>query len=107
MMRGDVVTVAIQGDFGKPRPAVVIQSNFFDEHPSVTVLPITGTLHNAPLIRVTVTPDTQNGLQKTAQVMIDKAQTIMRDKIGSTIGTLDDRTMISINRYLAIFFGIA
>ncbi|MGE4356804.1 type II toxin-antitoxin system PemK/MazF family toxin [Halothiobacillus sp.] len=49
-MRGDLVTIAIQGDFGKPRPAVVIQSDQFGEHPTVTVLPMTGTLVDAPLL---------------------------------------------------------
>ena len=63
-MRGDIVTVAMQGDFGKPRPALVIQSDQFVEHTSVTVLPITSTLVNAPLLRITVQPDPENGLQK-------------------------------------------
>ena len=29
MKRGDVVIVSAPGDFGKPRPAVVIQSDIF------------------------------------------------------------------------------
>ncbi len=62
MRRGDFVTVAIQGDFGKPRPALVIQANQFGEHTSVTVLPITSTLVAAPLLRVTVQPSAENGL---------------------------------------------
>jgi len=44
MMRGDLVTIASQGEFGKPRPALVIQANQFSEHTSVTVLLITSTL---------------------------------------------------------------
>ena len=54
MMRGDLVTIAMQGDFGKPRPALVIQANQFSEHSSVTVLPITSTMVAAPLLRITV-----------------------------------------------------
>ena len=42
MKRGDLVTVALSGDYGKPRPALVIQSDLFDEHPSITILPVTG-----------------------------------------------------------------
>lgn len=64
MMRGSLVTIAMQGDFGKPRPALIIQANQFSEHTSVTVLPITSTLVAAPLLRITIQPDTKNGLQK-------------------------------------------
>ena len=42
--RGDLVTVALPGNYGKPRPALVIQSDLFEEHPSVTILPITSEL---------------------------------------------------------------
>lgn len=74
MKRGALITVAMQGDFGKPRPALVVQSDHFDEHPSVTVLPITSTLVEAPLLRITVQPSPRNGLQGGSQVMIDKAR---------------------------------
>ncbi len=48
-MRGDFVTIAMQGDFGKPRSALVVQANPFNEHSSITVLPVTSTLVAAPL----------------------------------------------------------
>ena len=54
MKRGDLVTVAVSGDYGKPRPALVVQADAFDLHPSVIVLPLTSELHDAPLFRVTV-----------------------------------------------------
>jgi mRNA interferase MazF len=47
MKRGDLVTVAVQGDFGKPRPALIIQADQFGDHPSVTVLLITSSLVEA------------------------------------------------------------
>lgn len=105
--RGDLVTVTIQGGFGKPRPALIIQANQFNEHTSVTVLPITGTIVNAPLLRITLLPGEENGLQKTSQVMVDKAMTIKRDKIRATFGRVDDGAMIEIERCLAVFLGIA
>lgn len=55
-MRGDLVTIAMQGDFGKPRPALVIQANQFNQHSSMTVLPITSTIVAAPLLRITLEP---------------------------------------------------
>lgn len=74
MMRGDFVTIAMQGDFGKPRPALVIQADQFREHATVTVLPVTSTLIAAPLFRVTVQPSAENGLRKPSQVMVDKSR---------------------------------
>jgi len=106
-MRGDLVTVVMQGDFGKPRPALVIQADPFDEHITVTVLPITSTLVTAPLLRITVQPDAANGLQKPSQVMIDKTMTVMRDKLGPAFGCIDADTLIEIERCLAVFLGIA
>ena len=107
MRRGDLVTVALQGDLGKPRPALVIQSDLFDEHPSVTILPVTGELRAAPLFRIAVNPDELNGLNKPSQVMVDKPQSIARERIGTVIGRLDDETMLAVNRALAVFLGFA
>jgi len=107
MRRGDLVTVALQGDLGKPRPALVIQSDLFDSHPSVTILPVTGELHVAPLFRIAVSPSELNGLAKPSQVMVDKPQSISREKIGEVIGHLDDETMLAVNRALAVFLGFA
>ena len=89
MTRGDFVTIASQGDFGKPRPALVMQTDAFSEHPSITVLLVSSTWIDAPLLRVGVQPTPENGLQKPSQVMVDKAMTIERDKVGPAFGRLD------------------
>jgi mRNA interferase MazF len=107
MRRGDLVTIALSGDYGKARPALVIQSDLFDQHPSVTILPLTSELRKTPLFRITVEPDPGNGLRKPSQVMIDKTQTVPREKIGSTIGRLDDESLMAIDRALAVFLGFA
>lgn len=107
MIRGDLVTIAIQGDFGKSRPALVIQANQFSEHSSVTVLPITSTIVAAPLLRVTVQPSAKNGLRKPSQVMVDKAMTVKRDKIGAAFGRIDLDALVEVERCLAVFLGIA
>ena len=107
MMRGDLVTIAMQGDFGKPRPALVIQANQFSEHSSATVLPITSTIIAAPLLRVTVHPSAENGLRKPSQVMVDKAMTVKRDKLGQAFGHIDADTLVQVERCLAVFLGIA
>jgi mRNA interferase MazF len=101
------VIIAMPGDFGKPRPALVIQSDQFDEHATVTILPISSTLVDAPLFRVTVKSCEKSGLQKPSQVMVDKVMTVKRDKIGDRIGTAGDDVMLTIARCLAVFLGIA
>ncbi|MBU6994179.1 type II toxin-antitoxin system PemK/MazF family toxin [Ferrovum myxofaciens] len=107
MMRGDFVTIVMQGDFGKPRPALVIQADQFGEHATVTVLPMTSTLVAAPLLRTPIQPSAENGLNKPSQVMIDKAMTVKRDKLGQAFGRIDGVVMTEVERCLAVFLGIA
>lgn len=107
MRRGDFVTIAMQGDFGKPRPALIVQSDQFNEHASVTVLLVSSALVDAPLLRVTVKPNAENGLQKVSQVMVDKAMTVKKDKLGEAFGHLNADGMLEIERCLAVFLGIA
>jgi len=105
--RGDLVTVALPGDLGKPRPAVVIQADHFSKLAAVTVLPITSTLVQAPLLRVQVEPSGHNGLRASSQIMIDKVQTPPVARIAEPFGRLDGATMAAVNRALAVFLGLA
>ena len=107
MRRGDLVTVTLPGAYGKPRPALVVQSDLFDEHPSITILPVTSELRATPLFRVEVAPSAANGLRKPSQVMVDKAQTVPRDKLGRSFGRLEDDKLLAVTRALALFLGIA
>lgn len=107
MRRGDLVTIALPGAYGKPRPALVIQSDLFDEHPSLTILPLTSELRAAPLLRIEIAPDPGNGLHLPSQVMVDKAHTVPREKVGTPIGRLDEATMLAVTRALAVFLGVA
>lgn len=107
MRRGDFVTIAAPGDYGKPRPGLVIQADQFREHMSVTVLPLSSTLVAAPLLRITVHPDAENGLQKPSQVMVDKVMTVRRDKVGAAFGRIHVDALVEVERCLAVFLGIA
>ena len=107
MRRGDLVTVALQGDQGKPRPALVMQSDHYEALASVTILPITSTLIDAPLLRIAIEPDQHNGLSRSSQIMVDKPQTPLRSRLGPIIGHIDDTTLLSVNRALAVFLGLA
>ena len=106
MKRGDLVTIALQGDYGKPRPALIVQSDLFDEHPSVTILPITSDLRETPLFRIRVLPNAANGLQKTSDIMADKVQSVPRERIGDTFGHISAEQMLEVSRSLAVFLGV-
>lgn len=107
MKRGDLVTIALQGDYGKPRPALVIQADLFAATRSRTVLPLASAPQDAPLLRVRVEPTPGNGLRVSSWVRIDKPATVPADRIGASFGRLDDAAMVSVNRSLALFLGLA
>ena len=108
IIRGDVVTVAASGDYGKPRPAVVVQSDVFPaEHASVIVCQMTSTLTDAPDFRVTVEPSARNGLRRTSQIMADKPVTVRRERISARIGRLDSPELLRLNRALAFCMGLS
>jgi mRNA interferase MazF len=104
--RGDLVTIALPGDYGKPRPALVMQSDAFHELPSVTVLPLTTDLHDWPLFRIMIQPSRANGLRQASQVAVDKTATVPRPKIGQRIGRADAGTMRAVHAALASFLGL-
>jgi mRNA interferase MazF len=104
--RGDLVTIAVSGDYGKPRPALVVQSDAFDLHPSVIVLPLTTDLHDTPLFRITVNAGKETGLRTRSQVMVDKAITVPRGKIGQRIGRLSSPAMQAIENALRDFLDL-
>ena len=106
MKRGDLVPVVLAGAYGKPRPALVIQSDLFARHPSVTILPITTEIRPIETFRIAVEPSERNGLRAHSQIMVDKAHTIPRDKAGDPFGELESRTLTAVNRALAVFLGL-
>jgi mRNA interferase MazF len=108
MKRGDVVTVAAAGDYGKPRPAVIVQTDALPaEHASVVVCQMTSELSEAPDFRITIEPTTKNGLRARSQVMADKPVTIRRERIGRQVGRLDERDVVRLNIALAFVMGLA
>jgi mRNA interferase MazF len=106
VIRGDIVTVAISGDYGKPRPALVVQDDAFAALESVTVLRLTSDLRDAPFVRITLHPSAGNGLRLASQIMIDKAATVPRKRLGERIGRADPATMDAVNDALTRFLGL-
>jgi mRNA interferase MazF len=107
MSRGDVVIVAAPGDYGKPRSAVIVQTDAFPEtHGSVVVCQMTSELVEADF-RITIEPNPETGVRMRSQVMADKPVTIRRERIGRVIGRLAARDMARINVALTFVMGLA
>jgi mRNA interferase MazF len=105
--RGQFITVVVAGDYGKPRPALVVQSNLFNELPSVVVCPLTTVLRpDADQFRLDVMPNDQNGVLEPSQITIDKITVVRTDKIGKLIGSADSALMLRVSRALALFLGV-
>ena len=108
MKRDDVVVVAASGEDGKPRPAVIIQSDAFPEsHASVIVCQMTSDLVDAPDFRLTVHPSRENGLRTPSQIMADKPVTVRRERIGQRIGRLHAGDVGRLDMALAFVVGLA
>lgn len=107
MERGDLVTVAMAGDYGKPRPVLVIQSDHLPETDSVLVCLLTTTLRDVPLFRFSLPANQETGLRQPSQVMVDKIMAVRRDRCGARIGKVDPAIMLALNRLLAFVVGVA
>ncbi len=107
MTRGDLVIVAAPGDYGKPRPAVIVQSDAIPEsHGSIVICQTTSDLVEADF-RITIEPGPETGLRLRSQVMADKPVTIRRERIGQRIGRLGANDIARLNVALAFVMGLA
>ena len=105
--RGDVVIAVLTGDYGKPRPVVVVQSDLFNPtHSSIVVCPITTHLVESPLFRLAVSPDPGNGLRAESQIMVDKVATLLDDRIRKRIGTLSPSELRALDRALRVWLAL-
>ncbi|MGI8913992.1 MAG: type II toxin-antitoxin system PemK/MazF family toxin [Chloroflexota bacterium] len=108
MRRAEIWIVAGGSDYtGKPRPAVILQDDRFDGTDSVTVCAFTTDPTEAPLFRLPVEPNAENGLRAPCRLMVDKVTTVPRTKIGARVGRLPDEDLVRVNRALLVFLGLA
>jgi mRNA interferase MazF len=97
----------VPGDSGKPRPAVVIQADWFDALPTVVVLPLISSLQHAAVTPIDVAPTDESGPKVPSQIAADRPQAVSHPKVGPTIGRLDNSVMLAVHRALAVFLGPA
>lgn len=105
--RGDIFVGALSGDFGKPRPLLVIQTDMLNEtHPSVLVCPITSHVTLLKTFRLALDPNADNGLQERSEIMIDKVSAIARSRLSQRIGTLSPAEMLQVEQILRFLMGL-
>ena len=108
MKRGDLVTVAASGPYGrKPRPAIIVQSDDFPTAISVTICPLTSEAADAPLLRLRLEPDDANGLTQVSWAMIDKITTVRRSHVGRQFGRLSNADLTRVSNSVLVFLGLA
>jgi mRNA interferase MazF len=104
LKRGDIALVAPPGEFGKPRPALIIQAALPSEN--ITYLPITSDLLRVPHVRIPIRPDPQNGLQLSSEIMVDMIQTSSLSKFRQVIGSVEPATMVLVEKSLSLHLGL-
>lgn len=109
MRRGDLVTVATSGDYGKPRPAVIVTSDILltDNSDAVVVCQLTSVIDETARFRVAVAPTDGNGLKLRSDIMADKPVAVSRRRIGSAIGRLSDADIRRLDVALAFALGLS
>ncbi|MET3892590.1 mRNA interferase MazF [Bosea sp. OAE506] len=108
MKRGDIVIVAASGDYSKPRPAVVVQSDGMPaNHPSIVVCQMTSLLSEASDFRITLEPTIANGLRLRCQIMVDKPTTVKTERISRSIGRLTTDELSRLDKSLGAVLGFA
>lgn len=106
--RGDIVVVAARGAYtGKPRPALVVQSDAFNPtHASITICPITSDCVDAPLFRISLPAGKRTGLELQSQVMVDKIVSLPAATLGRRIGRVEsselDQIAMALQTWLSI-----
>ena len=96
--------MSLPGDYGKPRPALVIQNDLLNELDSLVLCPVSSDLRITD--KVTVEPSAANGLRQTSQVMVDKLSTLPRSKVGETFGQLEVEKMRAVDRAMMLVIGV-
>ena len=105
MRRGETIIVSLAGDFGKPRPAVVVQMDKLAGLDTVIVCPLTSELSEELRLRPVIEPDETNGLRLTSQAMVDKITAVRLTRVRSSIGQLSPADMTRIDQVVGFVLG--
>jgi mRNA interferase MazF len=107
LTRGELVIVSLPGDYGKPRPAVILENDALEGRLDSYVIALLTTFdEGARVLRVVVEPTPENNLRKQSRVMVDKLYAIPSHRMHQRIGKLDAETMRGVDRALLILLNL-
>lgn len=105
--RGDIV-LAVHADLGKPRPAVVVQADTFNENAmTILVCPLTSDITERLPLRPIVPASPDTGLRERSQIMTDRMLALRSDRIRGVLGSIDASTADQLDRALLVVLGLA
>lgn len=108
MKRGEIWTVVGRGEFmSKPRPAIILQDDTFNDLLSATVCPITTRQLHDPPVRVPIEPSEINGLDAPSRIMVDRIETVRKSRLGVRVGRLSDEDQLRLNQAVIRFLALA
>lgn len=107
MKRGEIWTVAGGVYASRPRPALLVQDDLFGETASVTVVPLTTSFTDAPMLRIRIPSSELSGLERDSDIMVDKLTTVRRTNVQTRVGRLTSDQLAEVERALMTFLGLA
>lgn len=98
------MVAAAAGDYGKPRPYVVAQSDAVTTD-SVVLCPVTSDVQ-AYAFRLVLEPSTENGLRRRSEVMVEKILAVRTDRVVQTIGRISSDQLSQLEARLSLVLGL-
>lgn len=87
------------------RPTLILQNNKGNQYSRTTIIAaITSELDKTHLPTHVIF--TANGMKTTSMALLEQIRTIDKSRLGSYVGTVDDKTMKQIDRAIAVSFGL-
>ncbi len=88
---------------GKPRLVVIVSDDGFDGTGSITICALATDPTEAPLVRLAVAPNPQDGLEEPSRPRVDKITTMSITKIGARVGWIGDADLLRLDRASSSF----
>ncbi len=105
--RGDILLCSMSSDFGKVRPAVVVQNTLFNEvRNTITMCPLTTELIEEAVFRPTIKPTEESGLKTTSQIMVDKICSIKKERLKKNVGKLTEGEKQALDESIKLWLGL-
>ncbi|MCL1798244.1 MAG: type II toxin-antitoxin system PemK/MazF family toxin [Eggerthellaceae bacterium] len=104
--RGEIWSVLWTGLVGKPRPALVIQSEKYRLTDTDILALITTTENVHGNLRLPIEATEDNGLMKDSFICLDKLMAIPLSNLGECYGRVSDDTMREVDARLIKILGI-